>query len=351
MDVMRNLVVKFPLYENDIINYVCTYLCDENFFYHDSIENYVIKKEPILKRKFYYQLYNMVLLLFLLKYLLVLLNPNEIFKIYLGELFFIWMSSQYNKAYIFIVLLCLFTIMLKMMLFYQEIHYKLKALNLLRNLGKELPFYELNSNKHDTLKLLTNILFWILRFISIQARIILSLILLILILYIKIFMESEFSIIILLISAIHAYLFYKHLFVILIGGVVSIFIMIIFLNWKLDEIIKSMRLRVLWRNKVRLLDNMMTYNKFTKLVHKISRPINYAFGLIFLITPSLISASLIILKNDANTLIEMLVHFVLYMFVLLIIILVYTMNHFCASIPLRNRSIANFFLVSVSYIL
>ena len=339
---MKNLVVNFPLYKNDIIVYVCEYLCDEKFFYHDSIENYVFEKEPILRHKFYYHLYNMVLFSFTLKYLLFLLNPNEVVKIYLGEIFFIWMKTEYNKAYIFIVLLGLFAFLFKTMLYYQEIHYNLKALNLLHNLGKKLPFYVLINNEKDKLTLLTNIFFWILRIISIQARIILSLTLLILIFYIYLFMEYEFSMIILLISAIHAYLFYEHFFVIILGGVVLIFILIMFLNWKLDEIIKSIRLSVLWRNKIRLMDNMMTYNKFTKLVHEISSPINYTIGLIFLITPSLISASIIILRSEANTLIEQLVHFVLLVYVPLPFIVIYTMNYFCASIPLRNRSIAKY---------
>ena len=60
MDVLRKLVVNFPLYENEIVAYVCEYLCDEKFFYHKSIENYLIEKEPTFNRKLYYHLYNMV---------------------------------------------------------------------------------------------------------------------------------------------------------------------------------------------------------------------------------------------------------------------------------------------------
>ena len=62
MNVIRKLIVNFSLYKNDIIAYVCEYLCDEKFFYHDSIENYILKKDPIFERKFYHHLYNMVLL-------------------------------------------------------------------------------------------------------------------------------------------------------------------------------------------------------------------------------------------------------------------------------------------------
>ena len=277
MDVIRKLVINFPLYENDIIVYVCDYLCGEKFLYHNSIENYVTKIEPTFTRKFYFHLYNMVLISFLLKYSLFIIFPDEIIKIQFGEIIFIWIPKEFIKVYIFIVLFSLFAIMLKLMIFYVELNYKLKALKILGNLAKRLPFYTLNNNKQDTLILLTNILFWSLRIISMLWGLYIVITMLNISLYIYFFLEYDFNIIILLFNVIHAYLLYKFIMVIFTGGLVLIFIMIIFLNFKLDEIIKLIRLCVLWRNKVRLLDNMMTYNRFTKLVHEISNPINYCF--------------------------------------------------------------------------
>ena len=342
MGVIRKLVVNFPFYKNDIIGYVCDYLCDENFFDHDSIENYVLKKVPTFNRKLYLYLHNFVFLSFMLKYLLLILNAGETLKIQFGEIIFVLMPTEYEIVYIFLFLVSLCAILSKTMLFYLEINYKLKGLKLLRKLAKELPFYKLNNNNQDTLILLTNILFWTYRLVFMLGVLYLVIILLIASIYIYLFMEYEFSIIILLLNVIHVYLFFKQWFVMLVGAVLLIFIVIIFLNWKLNEIIKSMRFSVLWRNKVRLLDYMMTYNKFNELVHKISNPINYIISFVFLITPTLISTTIILSKIEANTLIERLINILMLFYIPLQILFIYIFNHLCASIPLRNRSIAKY---------
>ena len=245
MDVINKVIVNLPLYKRDIIIYVCKYLCDEKFFYHDSIEDYVLKKEPTLKRKSHYHLNNIVVILLLLKYLLFISNPSETVKIELGEILFIYLTAEYKIAYIFIVFISLFYIMFKVMIYYQEINYNLKAISLLRNLGKELTFYSLNEDKQDRYILFANILFWTLRLFAIGWRITLLFTLLFLIIYIYFLLEYEFSIIILLISLMHVYLFYEHMLVIIIGGVLLIFFMIMFLKWKLDEIIKLIKISAL----------------------------------------------------------------------------------------------------------
>ena len=342
MDILRKHVVEFPLYKNDIIAYVCEYLCDEKFFYYKSIENYLIKKEPTFNRKLYYHFYNMVFLSLLLKYLLFITNPNENIKIQFGEFIFILMPTEYEIAYIFIVLISLCASVSKMILFYSEINYKLKVLKFSRNLSEESPFYSLKNNKQNSLNLIINVLFWMIRLLAMLSGINLFVILLIMTLYIYLYLEYDFSIFILLISVIHIYLFYKHWAIMTLGGVVLISIVIMFLIWKLNEIIKSIRLSVLWRNKVKLFDNMITYNKYTKLVHEISGPINYTICFIFLITPPLLSTTIILWKRQANTLIEKSFHICVLIYIPSQIIFIYTFNHFCASIPLRNRSIAKY---------
>ena len=62
----------------------------------------------------------------------------------------------------------------------------------------------------------------------------------------------------------------------------------------------------------------------------------------FLIFPSLLSTIFMVLTSEANTVIEHLVQVVLFMILPLPFVCLYTINHFCASIPLRNRSIAKY---------
>ena len=160
--------------------------------------------------------------------------------------------------------------------------------------------------------------------------------------YIYFSSDFEFSILILFITLVHAVLFYHQIWILFTGGFVFISIMLIFLNWKLREIMKCIRISVLWRNKLRLLDNMMTYNKFTKLVHEISSLINMLIGTMHTMTPIFTSATIMIMKNEPKSYSDQLIHLAILSWSPVIFLLAYLINHYCASIPLRNQSIAKY---------
>ena len=339
MDVIKTILVESSLFNGYIISYICEYFCDQKFFYHDTIESYVFRKHPSFIRKLYYHLNTLVLLTICLKYFLLIINPSIILKVQLGEIIFI-LTCQYKNIYICIVVGCLLCVIFKLLLYYQESNFRLNAMKLIFNLQGDWPFYRLNKPNQDRFILVANILFWLSRFVFVSFTTMFFIILVILHVGVYFFSDFDFNILILIISVMHAILCYQQILILFTGGFVYIFIIIIFLNMKLREIIKLIRISVLWRNKLRLLDNMMNYHKFSKLVNEISGLINMLIGIMYMITPIFISPTIIILKNYPKTLVELFFHLAIIFWYPVMFLQLYIINHYCASIPLRNRSIA-----------
>ena len=339
MDVIKTVLVDSSLFHDDIIYYIFNYFCGQKFFYHDTIESYVLKKHPSFNRKLSYHLNTLVMLTICMKYFLFIINPSIILKVQLGEIIFV-LTCQYRYIYICIVVACMLFTIYKLLLLYQESNFELNAIKLIFNLQGDWPFYRLNEHRQDRFILVANILFWLSRFVLIAFTTMFFIILVILHVGVYFFSDIEFNILILIISLVHAILCYQQILILFTGGFVFIFIIILFLNMKIREIIKLIKISVLWRNKLRLLDNMMTYNKFTKLVHEISGVINMLIGITYTISPIFISLCIIILKNDPETLIELLFHLTILLWYPVLFLLLYIINHYCASLPLRNRSIS-----------
>ena len=53
MDEFQKLVVNLPFYKDEIINYISNYLCEQNFFYNNSLENYISKKNQLIIEKLF----------------------------------------------------------------------------------------------------------------------------------------------------------------------------------------------------------------------------------------------------------------------------------------------------------
>ena len=341
MDVIKTVLIESSLFNDDIFNYICNYFCRQKFFYHDTMESYVLKQHPSSIRKLYYHLNTLLILTLGLKYFLFIISPNINLKVQLGEIIFV-LTCQYRNVYICIVTTSIIFVICKQLLYYQESNFRLNAFMLIFNLQGDWTFYKFNKAKQDKFILGANILFWFSRFVLLSFTVTFFIILVIFAGYVYFFVDFEFNIIVLIFSLAHAIFFYQQILILFTGGFVFISIMLIFLNWKLGEIMKAIRISVLWRNKLRLLDNMMTYNKFTMIVHEISSLINMIIGTNHLMTPIYTSATIMILMNEPKTYTDMLLHLAILSWSPVMFLLAYLINHFCASIPSRNQSIVKY---------
>ena len=100
-----------------------------------------------------------------------------------------------------------------------------------------------------------------------------------------IFSEYNYNIIVLMISTLLDIIYIKIVFMNYACYIMLLSTTLLFIKYKQDDIIKSIRFTVLWRNKVRLYDNLQNYHQFTRLVDKFSKLINVICGIIYSITP------------------------------------------------------------------
>ena len=119
--------------------------------------------------------------------------------------------------------------------------------------------------------------------------------------------------------------------------------MIFYLKWKQDEIIKSIRFHLIWRNKVRLYNNLRVYHSFTITFDKVSKPINMLIGMMYAMTPVILSqAIMMVTKQEINNEWKTIVKRLTIIYITIIMIVVFIINHLCTSITTANQSIAKY---------
>ena len=118
---------------------------------------------------------------------------------------------------------------------------------------------------------------------------------------------------------------------------------LLFIKYKQDDIIKSIRFTVLWRNKVRLYDNLQNYHQFTRLVDKLSKLINVICGIIYSITPFFISQMLWILTEEkSKNIFESFAQFYILFIFITVIIAIYIFDDIISNITKVNQTILKY---------
>ena len=118
------------------------------------------------------------------------------------------------------------------------------------------------------------------------------------------------------------------------------FIILHFLKLKQNDIIKSIRFNVLWRNKVRLYDNLKEYHQFTSISNKFSKLINVMCGIMYLLTPLIVSHLLRILTEEESQNIWVKLFKIIFTFlVTLVIFIIYIFGDFVSNITKINQTL------------
>ena len=171
---------------------------------------------------------------------------------------------------------------------------------------------------------MTNLVYWAGKIIGIALIWILSIFYLILNCAVYFNSEFEFSLIVLVISTFQIILCTKIMTDIVVCCIMFFFITIIFLKLKQDEIVKSIRLNVLWRNKVKLYHNFKVYHEFTNTVYELSKLMNIMIGIIYVFSPIAFSPGIMLLIGKANSIYEIfLIKLVKFLLPFLIIIVLH----------------------------
>ena len=298
---------KFGTFDNSIFKRIHLYLVDNYILYYDTFEHYQDGVEPPIKRKLLYHGTSLFLLFGLIKYLLLTWIDEDSIKIMTGDILFVW-TNYYRKGYIFFINLLILTILIRSVVFYYE-----KKLKIFKNeiitINNGGNLFKYNNNENSLLKT-ANLVIWIKDGFIIHFYII-AIIFILLSVVVFIFSENNYNIFLFIIFTMQIIIGLKIIYIIYSGYIIIIAIMFMFLKLKQNDIIKSIRFNVLWRNKIRLYDNLKQYHQFTKLINKLSKLINFICGIIYLFIPLFISQILSILtdvesKNDLEIIAQIL---------------------------------------------
>ena len=118
--------------------------------------------------------------------------------------------------------------------------------------------------------------------------------------------------------------------------------MLMYFKWKQDEILKSIRFNVIWRNKVKLYGNFQDYHQFTVTVYEVSKLINIVIGIVYVMTPILFAQAIMVFNQEVNSFFDRLLQIGISIIFPIWIFLIYMMHHLATIITTVNQSIPKY---------
>ena len=316
--LLEKIFKEFGTFDNSIFKRIHLYLVDNYILYYDSYHNYQDRVEPPFKRKIMYHGISLLLISVLIKFFLLTLFDDDSLKINMGDILPVY-TAYYRKGYIFFINFLLLFIMFRRVILYYEKKLTIN-INEIKTINNGSNIFKYNNNE-SSLIIIANFAYWIKYFYLIGFYLI-STLHIIFSLATYIFTHNNYNIIILMVSTIHNIICFKILNTNYPGYAMITLTTFIFLKLKQNDIIKSIRFNVLWRNKFRLYDNLKQYHQFTRLVDKLGKLINVLSGIIYLITPFFISQILWILtEEEPKNLLDKVAQ-VLFIFMVIVMIIV-----------------------------
>ena len=337
--LLEIILIKLGTFDNLIFKRIHLYLVDNYIVYYNTLQNYQDRVEPPLKRKWLYHCATLVLISVMIKFILLVLVEQDSFKIITGDIINIF-TTNYRKGYIFLINFSALFIMFRLGIYYYEKKltiniYEIKTIKYGGNIFKY-------NNNEKSLLIISNFGYWSEYFYLIGFYLI-STLHIIFSLAAYIFTHNNYKIIILMVSTIHNIICVKIVNMNYPGYAMITFTTFIFLKLKQNDIIKSIRFNVLWRNKIRLYDNLQDYHQFTRLVDKLGKLINVLSGIIYLITPFFISQILWILTDQVpKNFVDKVAQICFIFMVLIMIICIYIFDDILSRITKVSHSLTKY---------
>ena len=289
---LKKIFNKLGTFNKSIFKLLHSYFVENYMVYYDTIDNYQSRTEPPIKRQLLYYSNILILVSGLIKAILLTFVKDDWIKIHTGEVLFLFVTN-YEKLYAYLIFAITFIIMLKLATLYYE-------KNLVINWSKLVSAKSGFKLLQYSLLMTANLLYWIGKIIGIIFfwLIFLSYLNINVIGYFN--TEYNFSLIVLLISTVQFMVCVNIVIVTMAGSIMFFCITLKFLKLKQDEIVKSIRLTVLWRNKVKLYSKLKVYHDFTVTVSGMSKLINIVVGMFYVFRPVIFSQLIMILNGPAN---------------------------------------------------
>ena len=122
-------------------------------------------------------------------------------------------------------------------------------------------------------------------------------------------------------------------------GTFIVYIPIIFLNYRFDELIEKLRVAIRWNNEQRIHQILKSYNEVIAVIQQLSGLYNIIIGLVYCIVPYIMAINIEIINIKRKDLIFKSLK-MLYLFIFILLnIAIFIINQISASITVRNKSI------------
>ena len=332
--IIEKIFHKLGTFDTSIFQRLHLFLVNNYFVYYDTLQNYQSRTDPLRERRLIYNLINLVLVSGFIKFVLLTYYEDDWLKVITGEVIFLFVT-EYRRVYAYVNFGFVFVIILKLVIFYYEKN-KIIDFNKLDSNSKLLKYHN-----HSFL-IVVNSVYWLGYIVTQFITYIVTIFIIILALIAYFNDNFNFYLVVLIISTIQFFICVRISIATAISCIMLITTLIIFLKWKQDEIIKSIRFSVIWRNKVKLNDGLKVYHQFTRTISELSRLINMVIGMIYILTPIMLSQGIIIINGQANSKFDNLIQLIFVIIITFVIILIYIFNHLASSITLVNQSIPKF---------
>ena len=271
-----------------IFNNLHSYLNRNCLFYYDSLDSYLTNKAPKFTRKLLYYTNLLSALVFTIRYGLLTFNSDQSFQIAFGEVSFV-LYDKYRYLNAFGLAIGLTITIPKLTMFYYDMSPNNHYYKVIHGIASQSSFYKLSVEHESKLILRSNLLYWFyIRFSDLFVYSS-SMGYVITVFLIYILSDYPFNLFTLIITSIIYIITYITIKSVTLGGIALVFMFLSFMRWKLDEIIKSFRVSIRWRNKVRLLEDLHNYDQFTRLIEEANFVMSMVIGDVYIISPYLVT--------------------------------------------------------------
>lgn len=305
----------------------------ENYIiYHDSFENYCKGIGPSPKRlKMFYLSWMIIITGVIICFIIFLYHDDDFIRKMGVPVYMIPMKVRGN---IFFAMLMLSAIILvfKLALLHFEHQGKFFTLNMFNYWMK---FQDFNLSNTNEIKFAIKIIKWVC-YIRLSCASILGIYMVILyMLSLEAHLTHNYSIVKLLVYNLICFLFAKHTVNSSLFSIGFIYFTITFLNYKFDDILQSLKVKIWWNNSRGIVTAIATHHKTTDLIHRLSRTHNVAIGLLNLIFPYFIG---LLLKTLLIPGVPLSIRLYLFIVCTFSYINMNIINAICATVTVRNRN-------------
>ena len=157
MDILIALFRELGTFNRDVFSHIQSYLHHNYYFYHSTLEDCLINREPKFKRKVVYLLSFIILIIHTIYSGILVTFPHQNIQALLGDPMFVYITP-YEIVNGFWLCISIYALIGKFTLFYCEM--SKKTTKMLFDLYDGSGFYKLSQQNEQKLLLVANVYYW-----------------------------------------------------------------------------------------------------------------------------------------------------------------------------------------------